>query len=266
MKFNNNLVIAKYCKLLRTHVFNLICALLIIFLYTSCNIQAESKSSSLNVIIKKNAIVLIADPTKSAILTYAQEKLTTEKVLKLVDKTALMGGADIYIYSIDGQCTNNQPLFLSIPGVPKFPSLKTRRVGDEDYENYKRTEITKFQNDSLIAAVSLDKLKIEYQKTISAFLNNAYKDSLEWTDAIGAINNAIAVLSSKKYDSYSYKRIIAFSDLEQSLPPPSKYQPKLEKIPDDIQVSLVTGTFGQKPILKNYQRIPNFEIYLSSNF
>ncbi len=233
----------------------------------SCSTQTQAKSVTTEPRIhKERAIVLIADPTKSAILRYAQEQITVEKINLLIDKTALYGGADIYIYGIDEQCTNNQPLFIQVPGITRFYTLKKMNVGDEEYDNYKSKTIAKFKMDSLNAVEIVEKIKASYQKSISEFLTKTYKDSLQWTDIYGVINNANAVLSSPKYKSYLYREIIAFGDLEHSLPDKSKYKPELDSLSSDIKVILVSGTTGQKPSVNKYERVTNFEMYLSSNF
>ena len=215
---------------------------------------------------KDHAIIVLGDPTKSATQTYGIEQITLEKIFLLIDKTAYCGGADIYIYNIDEDCRNNQPLFIPVPSIPTSPHIKRMSIGDEEYENYKNKEIERFHIDSINAVKVIQEFKLGYQKKIENFLTKMYEVPLDWTDAIGALNNAIATLSTEKYKTYKHKEIVTFSDLEQSLPVLSKYKPLLQEMPSDIAVIMISGTTGQKAIIKKYIRVPDFDLYLSTIF
>ncbi len=213
---------------------------------------------------KSRVIVLLLDPTKSAIGSYGIERLTERYIFSLIDKTARHGGADIYIYGIDEDCRNNQPLFIKVPGIPTVLDIKEMQIGDEQYEEFKGREIEKFKKDSINGVKMVDRLKENNQKEIEFLLNNIYSKLLDWTDIVGAINNAIETVSTEKYKSYVHKEIIGFSDFEQSLPKDSEYQPMLQVIPTGVFIAMISGTTGQKSILKGYSKIPNFDLYLLS--
>jgi hypothetical protein len=204
------------------------------------------------------------DKSLSARKTYAIPMCKSSELQLLIHQIANNGGGDLYLYYIDENGRDNAPLYIQIPPELSLPMIPPQKIGDESYNNDVSEIMEKFHADSITAALKVQEVIDNYMPEIESFIRSIYQDNTTWTDVIGTINSAIEVLNSSVYDNYDSKTIIAFSDLEQSLPEKSKYKPTLLPIPSNISIYMVAGTSGQSPIITKFTRVATFNRLLTT--
>jgi hypothetical protein len=215
-------------------------------------------------------VYLILDGSGSGQNNYAVPKIDIASCEQLIDSISYNGGGCLFINHVDKDGNNNKATVIHVPSIPPKPILRERIEGEFSYQYDKVIEQFKIDSSAykdvfLKSNQVLSTTKSKYLPEIENTIREAYRAKSrgeDYSDIIGVLNAANKSLQATQDGK---KVILAFSDLEQSLPQNTKGK-SLKLLSNEIQLIRVNGSDSGEKVCKVTHEADNFEVALQSIF
>lgn len=189
----------------------------------------------------KTNIFIIVDISGSAenINLPKPNKVLLDTLYERIERRGL--GGKIWLDYVDDNCLNNQPIYVMIEALPKKPKKPKLGAGQFEFSKTKemnkyKKEQEKYKKDSLAYKIRKQEVKRAFLKDVETLFDRLYNKkipiNLDYSDCHCVLNFAFKAFKDLKGENENY--ILAFSDLEESLPP-NRPSVKLEKISENTQ-------------------------------